>query len=111
MLAEHAEATGILIGQVLLHRVSYGSTFAAELQATTHLFVNTDIELGDMDMFHDGLEQRDSRVKASLRRIIDIVVSLHTDTIDGHALILHLLYHIIYTVALVRINSAVVVIE
>ena len=59
MLAEHTEATGILVGQILLHRVGDSSTLAAELQATTHLLVDTDVELGDMDVLHDGLEQRD----------------------------------------------------
>ena len=38
-------------------------------------------------------------------------MSLHTDTVDGHALVLHLLHHIIDTVALVGVYRAVVVIE
>ena len=63
MLAEHAEAAGILVGKVLLHGVGHRSAVAAELQATTHLLVHTDIELGDVDMLHYGLELRDSLVE------------------------------------------------
>ena len=38
-------------------------------------------------------------------------MSLHTDTVDGSAHLLHLLHHIIYTVALGRLGSVIIVVE
>ena len=38
-------------------------------------------------------------------------MSLHADTIDGHSLGLHLLNHVVDTIALVGINGAVIIIE
>ena len=38
-------------------------------------------------------------------------MSLHTYTVDGRALSLHFLHHIIYTVALGRVSGVVVVVE
>ena len=38
-------------------------------------------------------------------------MSLHTNTMDGHTSVLHLLYHIINTVALARIALIIVVVE
>ena len=38
-------------------------------------------------------------------------MSLHTDTVDGYTLGLHLLHHVVDAVALVRIDGAVVVVE
>ena len=57
MLTEHLETTGILVSEVLLHRVGDGSSLTAERQTTTHLLVDTDVELGDVDVLHDSLEQ------------------------------------------------------
>ena len=111
MLAEDLEATSILVGQMLLHRVGDVCTLTTELQTTTHLLVDTDVELSDMDVLHDSLEQCDGRVETSLRGIIDVIVGLHTDTVDRNTLSLHLLHHVIDTVTLVRINGAIVVVE
>ena len=50
-------------------------------------------------------------LKVLFRWTIDIVVALHTDTRDRHASLLHLLHHIIYTVALHWVALIIVVVE
>ena len=64
-----------------------------------------------MDVLHQFLIFRDGSVDVLLRGTIDIVMTLHTDTVDGYTSILHLLHHIIYTVALARVALVVVVVE
>ena len=50
VLTEHAEHTGVLVGQVLLQRVIDGSTVTAEGQLTAHLLIGADVKFGDVDV-------------------------------------------------------------
>ena len=55
MLTEYLEDTIVLVGQQGVHIAGnrLGLT-TREAQLTTHLGIHTDIELGHMDMLHDG---------------------------------------------------------
>ena len=64
-----------------------------------------------MDMLYDGCILGDSSIDVLLCRTIDIVVTLHTDTINGYTGILHLLHHVIDAVTLAGVTLVVVVIE
>ncbi len=112
MLTENLEDTVVLISQQGVHIACnrLGLT-AREAQLTTHLSVHTDIQLCNMDMLYDGCILGDSSVDVFLCRTIDIVVALHTDTINGYTGILHLLYHVVDAITLARVTLVVVVIE
>ena len=84
---------------------------AREHQLTTALHIGTQVEFGDVDRIHDLAETADSFFELLLIGEVDVVVTLHADTVDGHACVLHLLHHIINTLALARINGAVVVVD
>ena len=64
-----------------------------------------------MDGIDNLAETAYSLLKLCLIREIDVIVSLHTDTVDGHTCILHLLHHIIDTLALTLIYTAVIVVD
>ena len=111
VLAQHVEHTGILVGEVLLHAVAHCHALAAELQLSAHLGVDADVELGHVDVLHDALVLGDGSVDLGLSRSVDVVVSLHADTVDGHAVLLHALHHLIDALALHRVALIVVVVE
>ena len=64
-----------------------------------------------MDGIHNLAKTRDSLVKSLFIGEINIIVTLHTDTVDGYTSVLHLLHHRIDTLTLTRINGAIVVID
>ena len=111
VFAEHAEYAGILVGEMLLHAVAHCQTLAAELQLATHLLIHADVEFGHVDMLHDGLVFADGSVNIGLCRSVDVVVALHADTVDGHAVFLHAFHHLIDALALHRVALVVVVVE
>ena len=64
-----------------------------------------------MDVLHQFPKPCDGSFEQFFLREVDVVVSLHTDTIDRHASILHFLDHIINALTLARIHTAVVVVN
>ena len=112
MLAEDLEDTVVLVflQGCDIGRLRFGFT-AGEHQLTTTFGVGTQVEFSDVDVFHELRETADGFVELLLVGEIDVIVSLHTDTIDGHTSVLHLLYHIIDTFALAGIHGAVIVVE
>ena len=62
-------------------------------------------------MLHNLLETNDSLLKLLLAGEVDVVVALHTDTVDGNTSILHLLHHIVNALTLALVYAAVVIVE
>ena len=55
MFTENLEDTIVLVGQQGIHIASNRlSLTTREAQLTTHLSVHTNVELGNMDVLHDG---------------------------------------------------------
>ena len=112
VLAEHAENAVVL---VILQRLQIGSQrfglTTREAQLSAHLGVGANIQFRHVDVLHQLRILRDGSVDILLRGTVDVIMSLHTDAVDGYTLLLHLLHHIIYTVALARVTLVVVVIE
>ena len=112
MLAEHLEQAGILVGLQRPHIGGHGLGLAArEHQLAAALVVHAQVELGDVDVLHQLLEADDGLLQLLLVGEVDVVVALHADAVDGHAGVLHLLHHIIYTLTLAVVHAAVVVVE
>ena len=112
MLTENLEDTAVLVGQQGIHITSNRLVLTArEAQLTTHLGIHTDVELSDMNMLHQLRVLGDSCIDILLRRTIDIIVPLHTDTMNGYTSILHLLDHVVDAVTLARVALVIVVIE
>ena len=111
MLAECTENTGILVSRMLLHGIGDIHTVTAKLKLSTHFFVGTDVELSHMDVLYNLFVKADSIVNFLLGRTVDVVVSLHTNTVDGHTGSLHLLHHLKDALALHGVALVVVVIE
>ena len=88
-----------------------GIRVMTELQLSTHFLVGTNIEFGDLYVLHDSRIFGDRSINIFHARAVYVVMSLHADTIDRNAGILHLLHHIIYTVALGWVGSIIVVID
>ena len=82
-----------------------------ELELTTHLAVHAQVELGEMDVVHDSGVLGDGGIHILHRRAIYIIMSLHSDSIDRHTGILHLLHHVEDAVTLAWVRSVVVVVE
>ena len=64
-----------------------------------------------MDRIDDLAETIDGLLNSFLIGEVDVVVTLHADTVDGHTSVLHLLYHLIDTLALALVHAAVVVVD
>ena len=111
MLAEYVKYTGILISKILFYRVTDINIALTETKLSTHFRIHPDIQFCYMDMLYDFLVERNSVIHFFLRWPVNIVVSLHTDTVDGHTSSLHRLHHIEDALALDRIRLIVVVVE
>ena len=62
-------------------------------------------------MLHNLLEADDGLLKLLLAGEVDVVVTLHADTVDRHAGVLHLLHHVIDALALAIVHTTVVIVE
>ena len=111
MLAEYVEDTCILVGKVLLHRVADIHATLTEAELSTHLRIDTDIQLSDVDMLDNLLVKVEGIVHFLLGRTVDVIVSLHTDTVDGYSSLLHGFHHVEDALALHRIALVIVVVE
>ena len=111
MLTEYLEHASILVCQMLLDTITYSNATTAKTQLSTHFCIDTDIQLSYVNMLYDFLIQCNSIIHFFLSRTINIVMTLHTDTIDGHTSLFHSLYHVIDTLALYWITFIVVIIE
>ena len=111
MFAEHFEYTSILVSQMLFDTVTNSYATTAKTKLATHFCVNADIQLSYMNMLYDFLIQGDSIIYLFLCRTVDIVVTLHTNTINGHTSLLHGLHHVVDALALYWITFIIVVIE
>ena len=112
VLTENLEQTGILVLLQCLHITRLWFSLATrEHQLTTALGIGTQIQLCNMDSVYNLAETVDSLLQLLLIREVDVIVTLHADTIDGHTSLLHLLHHIIYTLTFALVNTAVVVVH
>ena len=112
MTAHHTEEVLILSLMQCLYVFRHSSLLTtAELQLTAHLLVGTDVELGDVNLTDNLRILLYGSLEVFHRRTVDVVVTLHTDTVDRRTHLLHLLHHIIYTVALGWLGSVIVVVE
>ena len=84
---------------------------AAELESATHFLIDTDVELSEMDMINEFGVLYDSCLDVLVARSVYVIVALHAYTVDRNTCILHLLHHVVDTVALCRICRIVVVVE
>ena len=112
MFSEDTEQAVILIFLKCLDIGSLGLSLATcEHQLSTTLSIGAEVELCDVDDIHNLREAVDRFFESLLIGEVDVIVPLHTDTVDGHTSVLHLLHHIIDTLALTRIHGAVVVVD
>ena len=95
------------------HEVSRSLTSltTGELQLTTHFLVQTDVKLSDLNVLHQLRILLDGLFHLRLVWAVRVVVALHADTSDWHTSCLHLLHHVVDTVALSRLESVIVVID
>ena len=112
MFAENLEEFSILVfvqcSEVLRH---FSILTTVELQLSTHLTIDADVQLCEVDLVYDCGILFDGSLNIFHARTVDVVVALHTNTVDWHTGILHLLNHIEDTVALCRIGSVIVIVE
>ena len=111
MLAKHFKQASILI---FLKRFDYLTDVAAitaEVELSSHFLIGTNIQLGNMDMSHYRRVFCQGSIYIFHARTVDIVMSLHADTINGHTFFLHGFHHIIDAVALSGIGSIIVIVE
>ena len=112
MLAEHTEDVGILSLVESLDILRHLASLAqAKLQLSAHLLVGAEVEFGDVYLVNNLRILLDSCIEILHAREVDVVVTLHTDTVDGCAHLLHLFHHIIYTVALAWLAGIIIVVE
>ena len=83
----------------------------AKLQLASHLLVGAKVKLGDVYLAYYLRILLYGCLEVFHRRTIDVVVALHANTVDRRSHLLHLLHHIIYTVALSRLCSVVIIVE
>ena len=111
VLAEYLEDIVVLVFLEHLLEVCNLSLALVETQSAAHILVDADVKLGHVDVIDELLVLDDGSVNVLRLRAIDIVVALHSDTVDRHAGILHLLDHIVDADALCRVGLIVVVVE
>ena len=112
VLAEDLEDAVVLVILQCLEIGSHGFGLTTrEHQLSTALGIRTQVELCNVDVLHQFAELCDGQVELILIGEVDVVVTLHTDTVDGHTSVLHLLHHVIDTLTLARIDAAIVVVE
>ena len=112
MATEHAEEAAVLVFLQGSQIGCQGLVLATrEAQLSAHLLVGTYVEFGEVDVLNQFGILRDGSIDILFRRSVDVVMALHTDAVDRHSLLLHLLYHIINTVALAGVGGIVVVVE
>ena len=86
-------------------------TLTAEIKLTSHFLISTDVKLSNLDMLNESSILIDSITKILHRWVEDVEVTLHTDTVDRHTCILHLLNHVEDTLALSLVECVIVIIE
>ena len=112
MLAEELEKSGILVFLQNLQVVRESPLLATtELQLAALLVIGANVKFGKMDVVDDSGILLNGSLNLLHARAIDIVVPLHTDSVNWHAGILHLLHHVVNAVALSRMRCAIVIIE
>ena len=111
MLAKHFKQASILIFLKRFHYLTDIAAVTAEVELSSHFLIGTNIQLGNMNMFHYRRVFCQGSIYIFHARTVDIVMSLHADTINGHTFFLHGFHHIIDTVTLSRIGSIIVIVE
>ena len=112
MASHHAEHSSILgfLQQFLV--VGHLYTFiSAEAQLSAHLLIDANVKFSHVNVVNNLGILAHGSLHLLFRGAVDIVVSLHTDTVNRYTGSLHVLHHLIDTVALCRIAFIIVVIE
>ena len=84
---------------------------SAEPQLSTHLLIYADVQFRYVNVVHNLSIFANGSLHFFFRRAIDVVVSLHTYTVDGYTGSLHVLDHLVDAVALHGVTFVIVVIE
>ncbi|MPM57752.1 hypothetical protein SDC9_104575 [bioreactor metagenome] len=111
MLTKNTEQTRILIFLKCFHYRTDITSFPAKVKLTSHLLVGTNVQLGNMDMLHYRRILCQCGIHIFHTRTIDIIMSLHTNTIDGHALFFHGFNHVVNTVSLSWVRRIIIVVK
>src|SRR5574344_1274861 len=94
----------------IFNRIADFHSVAAELQMTTHLLVTTDIKFCKLNTFPKFSIFLYCSIYILHTWLIDVIVTLHTDTCDRYTCVLHLLNHVVYPIAFTRVGSIIVII-
>ena len=111
VFAEHSEQLCILVFLKHFLVISYLGCTLVEAETATHILIYTDIKFCDVDVVNEFCIFGDGCINSLRSRSIDVVVTLHSDTVDRHTGILHFLDHIADSLAFSRISVVVVVVE
>ena len=112
MFAQYTEQTHIAFFLFLLYFVrNLHFGLFLEIEVTAHVRVGSHVQFGDVYHVHQFGVLSDGLVHLLQIVPMYVIVPLHADSVDGNASFLHLLYHIIYIVALVGDDGVVVVVE
>ena len=85
MFAHDSEQVLILILlQALLPACHLTGLTLVETEGTALVGVDADVKLGYVDMVNDGCIFLNGSFNLSSRRAVDVVVTLHTDTVYGN---------------------------
>ena len=78
---------------------------------SSHFLVGANVQLGDMDVLHYCRVFRQGGIYIFHTWAVDVVMPLHTDTVDGYTFFFHGLHHVVDAVALLGIGGIVIIIE
>ena len=111
MAAEYVEDAGVLGGEQGVERVDIGFDGAAELELSAFFAVGADVEFGYVDVVDDAAVVVNRGFEEFAVGVVDVVVSLHADAVDGDAACLHPFHHLADAFALHGVGFVVVVVE
>ena len=94
-----------------LNGVGHRNAFSVELQLSAHLLACPNIKFCHVNVLHEGCIKGQSFLKFLYTWPEDVVMTLHSDTIDGDARRTHLQHHIVDVAALARVTLVIIVIE
>ena len=110
-LAETVKKALVLLGVEGLDGVGHIHALFAEIELAAHLCAGTDIKFGNVDVLDERGVEREGIFELFRTGTKDVVMPLHSDSIDGHATRTHTEHHLVDVAALAGVALVVVVIE
>ena len=105
MFAENLEETCVLVLLKQFYCLTDVAGLAAEVEMSSHFLVGANVQLGDMDVLHYCRVFRQGGIYIFHTWAVDVVMPLHTDTVDGYTFFFHGLHHVVDAVALLGIGA------